>query len=85
MGTPRLVARRTDLPPPVTSAHGYDLRTHATLLGAGLAEVTVTDGQPTVVVDDLFEAARRAALAGFDDADRERAARRARPDRGRAA
>lgn len=55
-----------------TDAHGYDLRTHALLLDAGLAEVTVTDGQPSVVIDDLFEAARRAALAGFDDADRAR-------------
>ncbi len=58
-----------------TDHHGYDLRTHATLLDAGLAEVTVTDGQPTVVIDDLFEAARRAALAGFDDADRDLAER----------
>jgi hypothetical protein len=50
----------------------YDLRTHAMLLGAGLAEVAVVEGQPAVVVDDVVEAARRAALAGFDDADRAR-------------
>ncbi len=50
-----------------------DLQTHAALLEAGVAEVTVVDGVPTVVVDELFEAARQQALAGFDDIDRARA------------
>lgn len=53
-----------------TEPRCYDLRTHALLLDADLAEVTVVDGQPSLVVDDLFERVRGAALAGFDDADR---------------
>jgi hypothetical protein len=52
------------------------LRAHAAVLGAGMAEVAVVDGVPTLTVDELFEAARQQALAGFDDIDRDRARHR---------
>lgn len=50
------------------------------LLEADLAEVHIIDGEPTLVVDPIFERARGAVLAGLDDADRHRPDPAARDD-----
>jgi len=56
-------------------ADAYPLALQLRLVDLGLAEVVVVDGIPSVAVDPIFEAARTAALAGFDDAEQARRAR----------
>ncbi len=60
-----------------SAASRYSLPVLALLVDAGLAEVVIdADGTPVLQIDPVFERARAAALAGFDDADRARDAER---------
>lgn len=59
-----------------SDASRYPLSVLSRLVDAGLAEVVIRpDGTPTLAVDPVFERARAAAMAGFADVDRTRAAR----------
>ena len=47
----------------------YPLRVQDQLIDAGLAQIVVVDGEPTLMVDPIFELARQAAMVGIDDAE----------------